>query len=272
MEVLSFIVSMGVYSLFLFLFLEYTREKTQFYVWFFIFALLSIPLWFINLEGFFRWAKSISILIPIVLVAFTRKAYKNNNQVATFLKGKWPLRIFAIILAVNILEATITDFQLGNPFNALCGVILIVTIPFSDKRWRIAPYDGKKQFNELLADLPLMWCILYTIWNAAFVYGENPSYFASSVCILTVPLIWMAVKRRKDLWLMGRVYTLAIHILIRSSYDIFSPVMNSTAWFSESVWLGWSLGNFILHSLYLVVWAIFLVKYKQEASKKLFAY
>jgi hypothetical protein len=53
MSVLSYIVSMGVYMLFLFLFLEYTREKQSFYKWFFILSLFTIPLWFFNLNSFF---------------------------------------------------------------------------------------------------------------------------------------------------------------------------------------------------------------------------
>jgi hypothetical protein len=31
--------------------------------------------------------------------------------------------------------------------------------------------------------LTVMWNFLYTTWNMAFVYGENPSYFASSFCV-----------------------------------------------------------------------------------------
>jgi uncharacterized membrane protein SirB2 len=41
MSNLSIFVSMAVYMLFLFLFLEYTREKQGFYKWFSIIALLN---------------------------------------------------------------------------------------------------------------------------------------------------------------------------------------------------------------------------------------
>ena len=255
MSILSYIVSMLVYILFLVMFLEFTREKQTFYKWFFILALLSIPLWFINLHSWFRWAKTISVLIPTCFVSFVRIANdgKHEHMLAT-LRKKWPLWILYAVLMLNIIEATMTDFGLGNIFNAISGVILCITIPLPTKHWRIGKNDGKKAFAELLADLPLVWCLLYVTWNAAFVYAENPTYFASSLCILIAPEIWMLINKRTDLWLMGRVYTLAIHILIRSSYDIFTPVMDSTLWFNADVLMWWGVTNCVLHATYLVYW------------------
>jgi hypothetical protein len=255
MSALSYIVSMGVYLLFLFLFLEYTREKQKFYFWFFILALLSIPLWFINLEGFFRWAKTISVLLPICFVSFVRLA---NGGLSNRFKGlirRWPLWIFYGIVALNIAEATFTDIQMGNIFNALCGVILIITLPLpTKKRWYIAKYDGKNNFAELIAEIPVAWCLLYVSWNACFVYAENSLYFASSLCILLIIQVWMLFKKRSDLWLMGRIYTLAIHILIRASYDVFTPVMGSSSWFNVEVLKYWGVINLVLHAIYLVYW------------------
>ncbi|MGM0436307.1 MAG: hypothetical protein ACQEQA_04580 [Bacillota bacterium] len=257
MDALSFIVSMSTYMLFLFMFLEFTREKEKFYKWFFILALFTFPLWFINLEGFFRWSKTLSVLIPLCFVSFVRMANSGKYEDKyKSLKKEWPLWILFGVLALNILEATLTDFQMGNPYNALCGVILMVTIPLPIRHWYIAKHDGNKNFGELIANLPVAWCVLYTLWNAAFVYGENPSYFASSLCILTVPLLWMLIKKRSDLWLMGRIYTLGIHILVRSSYDIFNPIMDSTAWYSQTVHTTWGVANLVLHSLYIFYWGL----------------
>lgn len=252
---LSYIVSMSVYVLFLFLFLEYTREKQGFYKWFFIFSLLSIPLWFINLDSWFRWAKTISVLIPICFVSFVRISNDGNHDtVMMSLKKKWPIWILYLILMLNILEATMGDFEMGNYFNAVSGLILCITIPLPMKHWRIGKNDGKNSFAELIADLPLAWCLLYVTWNAAFVYAENTAFVASSICILIAPEIWMAYHKRTDLWLMGRIYTLALHILIRSSYDVFSPVMDSRSWYNTDVLYYWGLVNMILHIIYLVYW------------------
>lgn len=262
---------MAVYMLFLFLFLEYTREKQGFYKWFSIIALLTIPLWFLNLSSWFRWAKTISILIPLLFLTYVRIANdgKHNNQFAS-LKEKWPMWILYAVLILNISEATFKDFTLGNVFNAVCGIILCITIPLPNKHWRIGNNDQKNSFAELLADLPLAWCLLYVTWNAAFVYAENISYFASSLCILLIPEIWMFAKKRTDLWLMGRVYTLAIHLLIRASYDIFTPIMNSEAWYNATFLYVWGAINLGLHLAYLVYWFFklrnkdYIVKYSAQ--------
>ena len=192
LDVLSYIVSMSIYILFLFLFLEYTREKQNFYKWFFILALFTIPLWFINLDSWFRWAKAFSVLVPICFVSFVRMSNDgNHDSVLMSLKKKWPLWLLYFVLMLNILEATMHDFETGNIFNAIAGLILCITIPLPMKHWRIGKNDGKNSFAELIADLPLAWCLLYVTWNAAFVYGENTMFFASSLCILLAPEIWM---------------------------------------------------------------------------------
>jgi len=269
---LSYIVSMGIYVLLLFLFLDFTREKQSFYKWFFILALFTLPLWFINLHSWFRWAKTISVLLPVCFVSFVRISNDgNHDSVMMSLKKKWPLWMLYLILILNIAEATLGDFQIGNYFNAISGVILCITIPLPTKRWRIGKLDGKKQFAELIADLPLAWCLLYVTWNAAFVYGENTMFFASSVCILIAPEIWIFVHKRTDLWLHARVYTLAIHILIRSSYDIFTPIMGSGNWYNSSVEHYWGLANLVLHGTYLVYWFFklrskpYVIKHSAEA-------
>lgn len=255
MNSLSFIVSMGVYILFLYLFLEYTREKEKFYKWFFVLALFTLPLWFLNLHSWFRWAKSFSVLIPICFTSFVRIAYlKDKNHVLASLRKKWPLWILYFVLMLNIAEASMQSFELGNVYNGLAGLILCLTIPLPTHHWRIGKFDGKHTFSELLADLPIAWCLLYVTWNAAFVYQENTMFFASSMCILIAPEIWMLVKKRSDLWLMGRIYTLAIHILIRSCYDIFTPVMDSSGWYNADLVKVWSIINLGLHVAYLGLW------------------
>ncbi|HSL86400.1 MAG TPA: hypothetical protein VK861_05660 [Bacteroidales bacterium] len=275
MPLLSIFVSMIFYMLFLFLFLEYSREKQQFYKWFSIIAICSFPLWFLNIDSWFRWVKTISILIPLLFFNYIRISNDGKHQNRyMILKQKWPMWILYFILMLNIVEAMIQDASSGYYFNAACGLILCVTIPLPTKHWRVGKNDGKNTFAEILADLPLAWCLLYVTWNAAFVYGENIAYFASSLCILIVPQIWMFFKKRVDFWLMARVYTLAVHLLIRASYDIFTPVMDSTAWFSASFLRNWGLLNLSLHVVYLIY--VFSKSHKKDSvlkySEKYYAY
>jgi len=252
---LSYIVSMSIYILFLFLFLEFTREKQGFYKWFFILALCTFPLWFLNLHSWFRWAKTFSVLVPICFVSFVRMSNDTkHDKILMSLKKKWPLWLLYFVLLLNIVEASIGDLEMGNYFNSISGFILCITIPLPTRHWRIGKNDGKNSFAELIADLPLAWCLLYVTWNAAFVYAENVTFFASSLCILIAPEVWMLWHKRTDLWLMGRIYTLALHILIRASYDVFTPVMDSSLWFNEDVLYFWGLANLVLHVVYLVFW------------------
>jgi hypothetical protein len=272
MSLLSIFVSMVFYMLFLFLFLEYSREKQTFYKWFSVVALCSFPLWFLNLDSWFRWVKTLSILVPLLFFSFIRISNdgKHLNSLMS-LKKKWPMVILYLILILNIFEAMMQDVSALNYYNAICGLILIVTIPLPKNHWYVGKNDGKNTFAEILADLPLAWCLLYVSWNAAFVYGENIGYFASSLCILLVPQIWMYAKKRVDLWLMARVYTLAVHLLIRASYDIFTPIMDSSAWFSPTVLTYWGLFNLVLHVLYLFVWFVkyrgkdYVLKYSEKS-------
>ena len=255
LPVLSYVVSMTLYISFLFFFLDYTREKQNFYKWFFILALFTAPIWFLNLHSWFRWAKTISILIPICFFNYVRISNdENHEKVLMSLKKKWPMWILYSILLLNILEATMTDFELGNNLNAISGLILCITAPLPTKHWRIGKNDGKNSFAEVIADLPLAWCLLYMTWNAAFVYAESPSFFSASLCILIVPEIWVFYHKRVDLWLQARVYTLAMHLLIRSCYDVFTPVMDSTLWFNETVLYSWGALNLVLHGAYLFYW------------------
>jgi hypothetical protein len=194
-----------------------------------------------------------------------------HKEILMSLKKKWPLWLLYIVLMLNIAEATMSDFTDGNYFNAIAGLILCITIPLPTKHWRIGKNDGKNTFAELIADLPLAWCLLYVTWNAAFVYGENTAFFASSVCILLAPEIWMLWHKRTDLWLQARCYTLGVHILIRSSFDIFNPVMNSALWFNADVLYAWGAANMVLHVAYLIFWFLklrskpYVIHHSEEA-------
>ena len=104
MSYLSIFVSMAVYMLFLFLFLEYTREKQGFYKWFSIIAICSFPLWFLNLSSWFRWVKTISILIPLLFLTYVRLANDGkHHDLMPSLRKKWPMWILYLILMLNIL-------------------------------------------------------------------------------------------------------------------------------------------------------------------------
>ncbi|MCG8454598.1 MAG: DUF5692 family protein [Spirochaetales bacterium] len=261
----SYFISMTLYVLILILLTEVARRSVLFG---FAMNIGFIVLLFFskNVEGWFRWAKDLSVLIPMLVVHAGRFSSLKNRQdsLGKFLTGPKVLGFLWVILALNIFEASLKDLMLGNTFNGLCGFVMIACIPMSLKRsWRF----DRKDKHILVADLSLAWCLLYTTWNAAFVYAESPAYVASSLCILLVPEIYNAISIRRgggNMWLHARIYTLMIHVSIRSFADVFTPYMDASAWFNPVVRDVWGLVNFILMAAYAVYW--FLPRNKEERT------
>ena len=265
----------------------------RFFVW--IAVLFTFPLWD-EVHGWFRWAKITSVLIPTALIVGSARLawyYRDNpHSVARFFRGDWVLKVLYGVLFLNIAEATLKDFSfafkilndtgelvadpnfilaedsnrwVGHLFNALCGVILCITIPFprykNGKRqyWLI----DKNQPNDLLFYSTAAWNFLYTTWNMCFVYGESHAFFASSFCILMAAELYPALKKRPELYIIARVYTLAFHVLARGIHDIFTPVMDSSAWFSEDRIAIWGTINLVMH----IPFVIWYFRKKREAGE-----
>lgn len=251
----SYIISMSLYIIVLLLLVELMRKKYKFAAVFWILALFTFPLWFEQLDGWFRWVKTLSVLLPTALIvglARIAQFEKRKGWWKAFRKD-WVLWSLYGILGLNILEASLKDFEMGNYFNAISGLILIVTIPLFKKKRKTNPgwEIGDKFPGDLLVYTDGLWNFLYTTWNIAFVFGEHPGYAASSFCILLAAEIYPILKRRPELYVTARVYTLAIHILIRAIYDVFTPVMDSSQFANENVVYWWGIINFVLHVPYL---------------------
>ncbi len=262
----SYLISMSIYITILLLLTEATRRSIIF--GFMLNICLVILLFFSkNIDGWFRWAKDLSVLIPMIVVSIGRLSSSKqfNSRIGKFFRGNVVLGFFAAMVALNILEASIKGIELGNYANGICGLLLMATIPFSIKKaWRFDENDR----NTLVSDLTLTWCLLYTSWNACFVYGESPAFFASSLCILLVPEIYniVSVKRKKaNLWLHARIYTLMIHVSIRSFYDVFTPYMNAESWHNDLVWKYWGIINVVVMGVYSIWWFIRFVPKKENS-------
>ncbi|WP_240473447.1 hypothetical protein [Ferrimonas senticii] len=258
------------YIVFLLLLVEFMRKTPRFTFVFWLLALLTAPLWADNLEGWFRWAKTVSVLLPTALiVGFARLAYlysQDNNALYRFFRRDWVLWALYGVLFLNIAEATLKDLVTANYFNFVAGVILLITMPFPKYKngqrqyWLI----GKDKPNDLLFYSTAAWNFLYTTWNMAFVYGENASYFASSFCILMAAELYPLIKKRPELYIIARVYTLACHILIRALGDPFVHVMDSSSWANNTVLWVWGAINMVLHIAYL--WWYFKKGRKPDGS------
>ncbi len=252
----QYLVSMPLYIGILMILVELMRKYYKASAIFWILALLTFPLWDAQLDGWFRWVKTLSVLVPTALIVGLGRIaqYEERGGWWKLFRKDWVLWSLYGILGLNILEASLKDIALGNYFNAISGFILIVTIPlYKSKRskrrgWLIS----KEKPGDLLVYTDPVWNFLYTTWNIAFVYAENPGFAASSLCILLAAELYPILKKRPELYVTARVYTLAIHILIRATYDIFTPIMDSSAFANENVVYYWGLGNMVLSIPYII--------------------
>ncbi|SHH46447.1 hypothetical protein [Clostridium grantii] len=242
----QYVLSMSIYFILLLFIVEYMRKHYVFAKWFWIASLFTFPLWLMGgVVGWFRWSKIISVIIPTIFVGYCRIANyeKRKGKFWESLQKGWVLWIVYGVLFLNIMEATIKDFTMGNYFNAGCGLLLCVTIPFPKKFWR---YSTEKP-GDLIVFTTLAWNFLYTTWNACFVYAETPVFFASSLCIILAAEIYPIIKKKPELYVMARVYTLASHLIIRSCIPtLFPTLMDASSWHNASFMKYWGIVNFIL--------------------------
>ncbi len=253
------ILSMVLYIAVLLVIVDVMRKNPRFALVFWFVALLTFPLWGNHVQGWFRWVKTLSVLLPTaLLVGFGRysELYKKENWLKIF-RGEWLIWALYAVLFLNIAEATLKDFQTGNMFNAVSGAILCITQPLVKYRhikkrfWSIGK-EGKN--GDLIAYTNGAWNFLYTTWNLAFVYGEAGPFFASSFCILLAAELYPILLKRPELYITARVYTLATHILLRAvgAGILFEKYMNASTWVgNEQLLYYWGLGNMILHIPYL---------------------
>lgn len=246
MEIWPHAISMPIYIVLLLGIITFFRKHYKLSAYFWLATLLTFPLWMMGgVEGWFRWVKILSVIIPTILVGFSRIAVYEDKKGKFWdiLKSEHFLWFFYAILFLNIAEATIKDVTLGNYYNAAAGFLLCVTIPFAPKFWKITT-SGK--YCDLIAYTTAPWNFLYTSWNACFVYAESPMYFASSLSILLAAELYPIIKKRPELYITARIYTLAAHLLLRATYDFFPNVMDSTSWFNPEVLKVWGIINFVL--------------------------
>lgn len=251
----QYLVSMSIYTVVLMLIVHFMRKNPKIALVFWILSVFTFPLWGAQLEGWFRWAKTLSVLLPTAfIVGFGRIAqHEKREGWWKFFRKDWVLWSLYGVLGLNILEASLKDISMGNYFNGVSGFILIATIPLFKGRklkrngWEIS----KDKPGDLIAYTDPMWNFLYTTWNIAFVYAENPGFAASSLCILLAAELYPVIMKRPELYVTARVYTLAIHILIRATYDIFTPLMDSSQFANSNVVYYWGAINIILCVPYL---------------------
>jgi hypothetical protein len=181
-----------------------------------------------SVNDWFHWAKVYSSLAGCV--GFMAIRYLPSLQ-----KNKVALCFPPFILAVNILEAVIRDFQIsgyatlqavdgmnviGGPWNAMNGIAGILNILTITGWFGIRAGKGRSR-DMLWPDMLWFWIVAYDLWNFAYTYNCIPehSFYAGLALLLscTIPAFFI----KKGAWLQHRAQTLGIWCMFAMTFPAF---------------------------------------------------
>jgi hypothetical protein len=188
----------------------------------------------------FNWVKTYSALAGIT-------GFMAIRYIPSLAKRKWILVFPAAILAINILEACIRDFQVysfglweggyvdnlwtisgpWNIMNGIAGILNILTIC----GWFGIVISKSKSKDMIWPDMIWAWIIAYDLWNFAYTYNciADHSFYCGVALLLscTIPAFFI----KKGAWLQHRASTLALWIMfvmtIPQFADKIAPVPTS---------------------------------------------
>lgn len=170
----------------------------------------------------FNWVKTYSALAGVL-------GFMAIRYIPALSKRKWVLVFPAAILAINILEACIRDFQVysyglweggyvdnlwvmsgpWNIMNGIAGILNILTIC----GWFGIVISKRKSKDMIWPDMIWAWIIAYDLWNFAYTYNciSDHSFYCGVALLLscTIPAFFIV----KGAWLQHRASTLALWIM-----------------------------------------------------------
>jgi hypothetical protein len=178
--------------------------------------------------NWFAWVKCYSALAGVV--GFMAIRYFKKLQT-----NKFALLFPPFILAVNILEAVIRDFEVfskvnslenglllnGGPWNiinGIAGIISIITIT----GWTGIQISKKKSQDMVWPDQLWFWVIAYGVWNMSYVYNCIPDRsFYAGVSLIGVST-FAAFVGTKGVWLQHRAQTLALWAMFTLTFPMYA--------------------------------------------------
>lgn len=170
----------------------------------------------------FNWVKTYSVLTGCL-------GFMAIRYIPGLAKKKWVLTFPALILALNILEACVRDFQIysfgvfdgayidnlwamsgpWNIMNGIAGLLNIATIC----GWAGIMISKNKSKDMIWPDMIWPWIIAYDLWNFAYTYNaiSDHSFYAGFILLLSCTIPAFLIKR--GAWLQHRASTLALWIM-----------------------------------------------------------
>lgn len=176
--------------------------------------------------SWFHWVKVYSALAGCL-------GFMAIRYIPRLRTNKWALMFPPAILAINILEAVIRDFEVsglngihdgvfmvGGPWNymnGIAGIINLITIC----GWMGIVISRDSSKDMLWPDMMWFWIIAYDIWNFAYVYNAvgDHSFYAGAALLIscTIPAFFL----KKGAWLQHRAHTLALWMMFTMSVPAF---------------------------------------------------
>ena len=171
--------------------------------------------------------------------------------------NKYYLLLPPLLLAVNITEAVIRDFQcfsmtgvdptqgfwcVGGPWNIMNGIAGILNI-LAISGWMGIYISRKKSKAIIWGDLTVWWIIAYDLWNFAYLYNcmSGHAWYNGFGLLLgcTIPAF---MKWGRGAWIQYRAYTLYLWCAFTLTWPTFwtlpiehRPSENTTALFVMSL-------------------------------------
>lgn len=200
--------------------------------------------------NWFNWVKTYSALAGCL-------GFMAIRYVPSLAKKKWALCFPPIILAVNIFEAVLRDFQcfsygawqgafidnlwvMSGPWNIMNGIAGILNI-IAICGW-LGIYVSKDKTQDMIwPDMIWTWIIAYDLWNFAYTYNciADHSFYCGLALLLSCTIPSFFIK--KGAWLQHRAQTLAFWAMfvltVPQFVDKVAPVAtthNPTAFFIVS--------------------------------------
>lgn len=221
-----------------------------------------------SMDDWFHWAKVYSALAGCL-------GFLAIRHIKGAVNNKYLLMFPPFILALNILEACIRDFQVfgmgahgivdgvfmfsgpWNIMNGIAGLLNIITI----SGWMGIFISKDNKRDMLWPDMLWFWIIAYDLWNFAYVYNclSDHAFYAGAALLVscTIP----AFLIRKGAWLQHRAQTLAIWCMFAMTFPTFidtsmfavkSSHSASALWVVSSLALASNIAVFIYH-IYRIV-------------------
>lgn len=207
----------------------------------------------------FNWVKTYSALagclgfMALRFVSWTGK----DGQTHHLYEKKWALCFPPLILAINIAEAVLRDFQVfsfglwgggtvenlwtisgpWNIMNGIAGILNIITIC----GWLGIFVSRDKTRDMIWPDMIWPWIIAYDLWNFAYTYNciSDHSAYCGLALLLSCTIPTFFIKR--GAWLQHRAQTLGLWIMfimtVPQFADRIAPIQtthNPTAFFIVS--------------------------------------